>query len=463
MIKSDSTITPAALRPKLERLFELSARKIHLLQKSWDPSQGTPVYTVQGRYTTRGWTEWTQGFQVGAAILQFDATGDREMLDLGRRQTIELMAPHVSHVGVHDHGFNNVSTYGNLLRLMNEGKIEENGWEREFYVLALKVSGAVQAARWTNIADGGGFIYSFNGPHSLFVDTMRSLRSLALANKLGHVLMGERDRKISLLDRLVKHADANARFIVYYGEGRDAYDVRGRTAHEAIFNLNDGSFRCPATQQGYAPFSTWTRGLAWAILGYAEQLEYLDTVPDQDLATVGGRASVEAFMLRAARATADFYLEYTPTDGVPYWDTGAPNLHKLGDYLNQPADPFNEYEPVDSSAAAITAQGLLRLGHYLERRGETESAARYRSAGLTTANTLLQAPYLSEREDHQGLLLHSIYHRPNGWDHVPAGSKIPRGESCMWGDYHLRELALMLLREATGDPYLTFFGSDSHR
>ena len=27
----------------------------------------------------------------------------------------------------------------------------------------------------------------------------------------------------------------------------------------------------------------------------------------------------------------------------------------------------------------------------------------------------------------------------------------------MWGDYHARELALLLLREAKHEPYLTFF------
>ena len=77
------------------------------------------------------------------------------------------------------------------------------GRERDLCELALKVTGAVQAARWTRTADGGGFIYSFNGPHSLFVDTMRSLRSLALAHRLGHALMGEGDRPVSLLERLV--------------------------------------------------------------------------------------------------------------------------------------------------------------------------------------------------------------------------------------------------------------------
>ena len=72
--------------------------------------------------------------------------------------------------------------------------------------------------------------------------------------------MGENDKRISLLDRLLKHAEATARYSVYYGEGRDSYDVRGRTAHESIFNVNDGNYRCPNSQQGYSPFSTWTRG-----------------------------------------------------------------------------------------------------------------------------------------------------------------------------------------------------------
>src|SRR5205085_11395868 len=111
---------------------------------------------------------------------------------------------------------------------------------------------------YTTLFRSYGYIYSFNGPHSLFVDTIRSLRALALSHLLGHVLMGERDQKISLLDRLIVHARTTARYNVYYGEKRDAYDVSGRTAHESIFNRNDGSYRCPNSQQGYSSFSTWT-------------------------------------------------------------------------------------------------------------------------------------------------------------------------------------------------------------
>src|SRR5205814_8100634 len=134
---------------------------------------------------------------------------------------------------------------------------------------------------------------------------------------------------------------------------------------------------------------------------------------EAELVEFGGRSKVEAMLIKAALASCDFYIEQTPSDGIPYWDTGAPELYRLGDYLNRAADPFNEYEPVDSSAAAIAAQGLLRLGRYLKSKGETENGDRYWQAGLTVVNTIFDEPYLSSASNHQGLILHSIYHRPN--------------------------------------------------
>jgi unsaturated chondroitin disaccharide hydrolase len=456
MIQADPDLKPSDLLPRLSAFWKLSGGKIRTLEAAWDPRQGSPVFTVRGSYTARGWTEWTQGFQHGSALLQFDATGDESFLELGRERTREVMAPHLTHMGVHDHGFNNVSTYGNLWRLLEEDRIQAGPWERRFYELALMVSGAVQARRWTPLPEGG-FIHSFNGPHSLFADTIRSLRSLALAHRLGHVLREEQDEGVSLLQRLLAHARTTARYSVYYGKGRDAFDVRGRVAHESVFNVRNGSYRGPATQQGFSPFSTWTRGLAWIICGFAELLEVLPAWPDEELDPAGGRAEVNRMMLDAARASCDFYIENAASDGIPYWDTAAPGLSRLGDVLERPAEPENDQEPVDSSAAAIAAQGLLRLGRHLDERGE---GARYWQAGLTIAARLFDetGPYLSHDPQHQGLLLHSVYHRPQGWDHVPEGSRIPRGESSMWGDYHARELALYLQRLAKGGPYLTFLG-----
>ncbi|NCF87734.1 MAG: glycosyl hydrolase [Verrucomicrobiaceae bacterium] len=451
MIQAKPALKPVDLKPALEEFWKLSGQKISLIRDRYDHAKGSPVFTEAGNYTTRGWTEWTQGFEFGSAILQFDATGDEEALDYGRTMTMEKMAPHVSHFGVHDHGFNNVSTYGNLLRLMQEGRLPNDQWEKNFYEIALKVSGAVQAYRWTTIPDGG-YIYSFNGPHSLFVDTIRSCRALVVSWLLKHQFMAEGDKEICLLERAIQHGMATAKYSVFYGEGRDSYDEWGRTAHESVFNTNDGAFRCPNSQQGYTGFTTWTRGLAWAMCGFAEELEMIDQLDTAALSSDVDWAEVKATFLKAARATCDFYMANTPTDGIPYWDAGAPGLVRMGDYLDRKSDPYNDHEPIDSSAAAIGAQGLLRLGRYLGDEGQD-----YWQAGLTVLETLLQKPYLSTDADHQGLLLHSIYHQPNGWDHVPEGSKIANGESSMWGDYHMRELALYVQREAEGQPYYRYF------
>ncbi len=458
MLKINRELTLNDLSSKISAFWDLSGGKIRALEREYDPSKGSPVFTAAGKYTTRGWTEWTQGFQFGSALLQFDATGDDWFLKLGRDRTVKIMAPHISHIGVHDHGFNNVSTYGNLLRLMHEGKTPHNEWEKNFYELALKISGAVQASRWTTIKTGG-FIHSFNGPHSLFVDTIRSCRALVLSHLLGHVLQAENDIRISLLDRAFQHIRATADYSVFYGHGRDGYDTWGRTAHECIFNTRDGNYRCPNSQQGFSGYTTWTRGLAWAMCGFAEQLELLKALPTEEIFIAGERELFEAMMLKAARATCDFYIQNATTDGIPYWDTGAPGLSKMGEYLSRPADPYNDHEPVDSSAAAIGCQGLLRLGLHLTGKGDEELGTHYWQAGLTVLNTLLDSPYLSTEAGHQGLLLHSIYHRPNGWDYVPPGSKIPFGESSMWGDYHIREVALFAQKLLRQEPYYAYFNA----
>ena len=437
------------LGDSLDNFWELSTQKVKILQDNFDSSKGAPVFTVEGKYTTRGWTEWTQGFQYGIPLLIFDATGKDEMLKIGKVNTIDKMAHHITHFGVHDHGFNNLSTYGNLLRMSRKGKIDTTDEEDDFYALAIKASGAVQASRWTDLKNGG-YIYSFNGPHSLFIDTIRTCRILLMAHKLKHKMLIESDVAVDLLQRAVTHAVTSAKYAVYYGEGRDQYDVSGRVAHESIFNINDLKYRCSNSQQGFSGFTTWTRGLSWAMLGFTEILEFL-TIEQPKLEN---KEEVESILLKAAISTCDFYIENTSLDGVPYWDTGAPNLHKLGEYQKRKAQITNDFEPIDSSAAAIAGQGLLRLGKILEK-SDSQSSKKYIQAGLTVLNTLLGDDYLAKDKDHQGILKHSIYHYPNNWDYIPSGAKVPFNESSMWGDYHMVEFCLTAQRLAK--EHYTFF------
>lgn len=449
----DDSISLEVVAPAARQVAEIGARKIRALLKRWNTSDA-PVFTAAGRYGSRSWTHWTQGFLYGQALLCFQMTGEEDLLKTARELIHSRMAEHVTHFGVHDHGFNCVSTYGNLRRLMLEKTIPYDEWEIRYYELALKASGAVQAARWTSLPDGQGYIHSFNGKHSLFIDTIRSLRICALSHLLGHELLGEQDSRINLLDRLLGHARTTAAFNIYYGTGRDSYDapeLSGRTAHEAIFNPASGQFRCPSSQQGYSPFTTWTRGLAWAMLGTTEQIEFLQSIAKGPEGNVAIQSTID-LLLKAAQATCDFYIAHaTARDGICYWDTGAPGLAKMGDWQQRNAEPANSHEPVDSSASVIAAQALLRLGRMLGPGG-----IHYHQAGLTVAHSLFRQPYLSEQAGHEGLLLHAIYHRPNGWDYVPIPGLVPHGESCMWGDYHLAELALMISRLASGS-YYTFF------
>jgi unsaturated chondroitin disaccharide hydrolase len=109
-MKIDNGLTPEQLLPAIQRMWQASGGKILSIDATLDRSAGAPVHTVAGRYQPRGWTDWTQGFEFGSAILQFDATGDERFLQLGLARTRSDMPAHITHFGVHDHGFNQVST-----------------------------------------------------------------------------------------------------------------------------------------------------------------------------------------------------------------------------------------------------------------------------------------------------------------------------------------------------------------
>ena len=92
MIRVDEALRPPTCGRRSSACGRSRREKIRGLEKTWNPADGAPVFTVRGRYTARGWTEWTQGFQYGSALLQFDATGDAAFLELGRERTLARMA-----------------------------------------------------------------------------------------------------------------------------------------------------------------------------------------------------------------------------------------------------------------------------------------------------------------------------------------------------------------------------------
>lgn len=131
--------------------------------------------------------------------------------------------------------------------------------------------------------------------------------------------------------------------------------------------------------QGYAPYSAWSRGAAWALYGMTLSYHYTG----------------EKKYLQAAKKVAHFFLANLPDDLVPVWDFRIP----------EGVVPYR-----DSSAGAIAASGLLLLA---EKVDQIESKT-YRLAGERILHSLYSHYGDWESENQDGLILHGVSHYPKG-------------------------------------------------
>lgn len=358
------------------------------------------MHTVDGKWYRPAdlWTDWTPGFFAGQMWILAKLLDSSEWRQRAEKYTVKLAHRRFDR-DVHDLGFVFLSSYGRWLEFLDEGDPERARIEEHIVTAA-----TVQSYRWNGGGDHG-FIYSFNGPQSLFIDVMMNVRLLFWAVQRG--------ASEQVQERALEHTRTSARFLVRRQGRSDGYAIGamdGATSHEAIFNTDRGrgEFRCLSTQQGYSPFSCWSRGLAWAIYGFSEAYRY----------------SGEPEFLETARRCAGYYLAHTPTHGVPYWDYGAPDVPD---------------EPYDSSAAAVIGCGLLLLAEHVEE----SLASQYRSASFRLAETLTGEEFLAcGKPNQEGILLQGVYHRPRGWG-VNA--------SVMWGEYFFLELLERLLDGSTSE------------
>jgi unsaturated chondroitin disaccharide hydrolase len=356
----------------------------------WPPERPSPVHTVRGKWYRPDdlWTDWTPGFLAGQLWILAKLTGDARWRERAEAFTRKL-GPRRFDRDVHDLGFIFLSSYARWADALAPGdplraQIED----------VVVTAANVQSFRW-NGNGPHGFIYSFNGPQSLFIDVMMNVRLLFWA--------AQRGAGPEVGRRAVEHCRTSARYLVRR-PGRGLGDVDGSVAHEAIFNTEPrrGEFRCLSTQQGYSPFTCWARGLAWALYGFADAYRY----------------TRDPEMLAVSERCAAFYLANTRPDGVPFWDYGAPAIPS---------------EPLDSSAAAIAGCGFDLLAGL----ASPDRAGAYRKASIDIATTLSGESFLARgQEGEEGIILHAVYHRPRGWG-VDA--------SVQWGDYFFLELAERLL------------------
>ncbi len=326
-----------------------------------------PMYTEQGRWRhgKPAWTHWCDGFLPGMMWIFARRTGDPAWMALAERYTTPL-EPRKMDREVHDLGFIFLSTYHRWYRLTGREELNE----------VVIQAGRTLAKRFK---PKGRYMASFMGPESIFIDIMANVGIIFYAA----LRTGDR----GLMDVAMQHSLTSRRVLVR-GDGS--------SSHEGIYDLATGEFLRQSTQQGWRSDSCWARGLAWAIYGF----------------TAAYKLVRDARFLETAERCSDYFLANADPSGMTPMDFDAP-----------PEDRRDE-----SSAAAITAAGLLRLARLTPDRAK---GILYDQAARRVLLTLAQPPYLaSETPGWEGILKEGIYHLNLG---------LGVGESVMWGEYFFVE------------------------
>ncbi|MBP3961848.1 glycoside hydrolase family 88 protein [Paenibacillus lignilyticus] len=185
----------------------------------------------------------------------------------------------------------------------------------------------------------------------------------------------------------VAHADTCAKTII-----RSDYTA----FHTYVFDPDSGEPKYGKTFQGYSDDSCWSRGLTWAIGGYAYAYKYTGNTK----------------YLEIARKTAEAYMSRVEQDFIPLWDFSVPNRSEA---LR------------DTSAAAISAASLLELAEHADSEDEKQ---RYTNFAIQTLLNLYETYSTRFEPENEGLL-------NEGCGHHPAG--VDLNCSLIYGDYYFAE------------------------
>lgn len=331
-----------------------------------------PMYTEGGSWQHSGaaWTHWCDGFFPGMMWIFYRHLGpDKADSRFWYEQAIRYskpLEPRKMDGEVHDLGFIFMSTYYRWYQFTRDQAIKD----------VVLQAGRTLAQRFN---EDGQYLRSFVAEDSLFIDIMMNVGIIFYAARETN------DKR--LRDIAVRHCITTRRYLVR-GDGS--------TAHEGIFDLQTGEFLRQSTQQGFRGDSCWSRGLAWSLYGFSTAFEY----------------SRDPRFLKTAEDCADYYITYTPADGVPPWDYNAP--------------PENR-SLIDTSAAAIAAAGLLRLCRLIP---DPMKGHFYWSTAVDILRTLC-TKYLAESDPKwEGVLKSGVYHVHKG---------LGVDESVMWGEYFFVE------------------------
>jgi unsaturated chondroitin disaccharide hydrolase len=344
-----------------------------------------PHVSSNGTYELNENNDWTNGFWSGMLWLCYEYSQDERFRNAADKTVTSFHKRLKDHVVLdhHDIGF--------LYSLSSKAQwiVEKDESARQ---LTLQAADLLMN-RW---CEPGGYIQAWGQKGDskeggrIIIDCLLNLPLLYWAS--------EQTGNPSYLEAARTQAEKSRRYLV---RGDDS------SYHTFFFNPETGEPIGGATHQGYTNGSTWTRGQAWGVYGFALSYRYTKDIK----------------FLEASKRLARYFLEHLPDDHVAYWDFNAP----VG------KDTFR-----DSSASAIVAAGLLELISLME---EQDPERLYFQEQLEKSMTSLVQRYATiGEEDAEGLLKHGSYYVHGG---------ISPDDYMIWGDYYYLE-ALMRLEKGMG-------------
>jgi len=314
---------------------------------------------------------WTSGFFPGSLWQLYNHTGATQWKTLAESWTADI-ATQQNNTSTHDVGFMVYYSFGIGYELT--GRLD-------YKAVTLQTAYSL-STRYSKIV---GCIRSWNGNgFQVIVDNMLNLELLFWAAENG----GPQIYK----EMAINHSDHTI-----------ANHIRkaGNSWHLVVYDENTGAVLSQSnTPQGLnSPNGTWSRGQGWAVYGftmayrYTKLQRYLDT----------------------AQLCANWFIANVPSDWVPKWDFAVP-----------------DGSPKDSSAASITASGLLELSKYVDKA----TGEKYKQVAVNILTSLASQNYLANRALTPAILLHAVGSLPdNQYINV----------SLTYGDYYFIEALLRLL------------------
>jgi len=343
-----------------------------------------PHTSLKDVYQLNPNTNWTNGFWVGMLWQAYESSKKKAYKDAAETYTKQMIKRLEADQGMDTHDIGFLYTPSTLAqwRLFKDEALKEKSIQAADRLMQRyrKEIGIIQA--WGPLGDesqGGRII----------IDCLMNMPLLFWA---AEVTGDDRysEAAISFVDKARK------------------YLIRGDDSsyHTFYFDQETGEPVRGATQQGYSDGSTWTRGQAWSIYGFALAYRY-----------TGNKKYLDTSL-----RTAKYFIAHLPEHFVAYWDFDAP--------VDKDIKP-------DSSASAIAACGFHELLDWLEEGSEDFNEIQ---SALDKTMKALITDYTTE-ENAEGLIDHGSY--------SVRENKSP-DDYTIWGDYFYFEALMRLEHDRRG-------------